>query len=118
MIEDAMKKTLLLIAVLALGACREETTGGAVPPGFDNFAMTAAERADCMARGGTVGRGGMSPAEICIVPTKDGGKSCTRASDCDGHCLAQTKTCSKTEPTFGCFGTLTESGERADLCVD
>lgn len=114
-----MKKALLLVALLALGACQEEPpTGGKLPPGFDEFSLTGAERAECTARGGRVGRGGLSPAELCIAPTKDAGKSCTKASDCSGHCMADTKTCSKEDPTFGCYGVLLDNGERAELCVD
>ena len=45
-------------------------------------------------------------------------RSCTKAGDCEGQCLADTKTCSKVSPIFGCYDYLDETGQVVGICVD
>lgn len=90
---------LLTVALLVLAACQPE----AAPVG-----------ADCP--GGAVVYGMAGPT--CAKPTPDGGKACIKASDCSGHCMADTMTCSKVTPQFGCFEMMTEDGQKVGLCVD
>ncbi|MFZ1469141.1 MAG: hypothetical protein WAT09_09195 [Paracoccaceae bacterium] len=103
----------LIVAALALASCMETPPGG--PQGK---LLTDTERADCLMRGGTTGYGGFFPDEVCFTPQKDAGKACTKAGDCTGLCLAETKTCSKVSPIFGCYEFLDETGQKADICVD
>lgn len=104
-----------LLLALALGACVEEGAGTGGPQGA---ALSPAERAECLAKGGTVGRGGLIPDEICILPQPDAGKACTMAGDCAGFCLADTMACSPVTPVFGCFEFLDEAGRKAAICID
>lgn len=113
-----MRKFLVIAALAALAGlagCVEETV---TPSGPEGVKLSAAERTACLAKGGTVGRGGLMPNEICITPNPDAGKACTKASDCSGHCMAETRTCSPVTPQFGCFEMLMEDGQKAGLCVD
>ncbi|MEZ5716333.1 MAG: hypothetical protein R3D85_14950 [Paracoccaceae bacterium] len=55
---------------------------------------------------------------MCFRPTPDAGKSCRKASDCSGVCLADTRTCSTMSPMFGCYGFLDDEGREAEICVD
>lgn len=55
---------------------------------------------------------------ICMLPTRDGGKRCTRESQCDGVCLARSKTCAPVEPLLGCNEILQDDGSRATLCIE
>jgi hypothetical protein len=80
--------------------------------------LTAAERAECTARGGTPGYGGIFPDEVCFLPEPDAGKACTKATDCLGMCLAESQTCSKVTPMFGCFDFLDETGQQLAICID
>lgn len=105
-----MKRALVLI--LALAACVDDTNDR----GGKN--LDKAARADCLAQGGRVGFGGLVPDEVCFRPTRDAGKACTRASDCEGLCLADTRSCSAEGPMFGCFSFLDENGQAQDICVD
>lgn len=110
-----MRKSLVFVALLALAACQSD----APPPlPMGVTALSAAERADCLDHGGSVGMGGMVQAEICYRPTPDAGKACTKASDCSGACMADTMTCSNVTPQFGCYDVMTEDGQKAGLCVD
>lgn len=110
-------RRIILLAVLAFGlaACVEEPAN---PPGPETLNLSGAERAQCLAEGGTVGRGGLMPNEVCFRPTPDAGKSCMKASDCSGLCMADTMTCSKVTPQFGCFEMMNEDGQQVGLCVD
>ncbi len=108
-----MQKFLIsCLLILPLAGCVEEPTG---PQGK---ALSAAERTECLAKGGSVGRGGLLPDEICFLPQPDAGKSCTKQSDCEGTCLADTRTCSKVTPIFGCFEFLDETGQKVGICID
>ena len=108
-----MCKALWMIALVALGACRPEAAED--PQGLT---LTETARAECQAGGGSVGRGGLMEREICFTPTPDAGKSCSRASECSGHCLAETRTCSTLEPNLGCFDFLDDKGQVQGICVD
>ncbi|MBE0552322.1 MAG: hypothetical protein IH625_01380 [Rhodobacteraceae bacterium] len=107
-----MKRFALILAGLLLTSC--------VPPpaGPQGKVLSAAERAECLMQGGTVGRGGLLPDELCFRPEPDGGKACTRKTDCSGMCLAESNTCSKVTPLFGCFEFLDETGAKAQICID
>lgn len=107
-----------LLLALALGACVEEEGGGR-PEGKP---LSAAERAECLARGGTAGQGGLLPDELCFLPMSDGGKVCTKKADCEGMCVvdpvSRAASCAKVTPIFGCFDFLDENGREAGICVD
>lgn len=107
-----MKRALALM--LALAACVAEAQGD----GTKGRALDEAERAACLAQGGTVGRGGLLPDELCFRPTPDAGKACTRASDCEGPCMADTMTCSEVTPVFGCYEFMDDQGRKSGICVD
>lgn len=107
-----MKRALVLI--LALAACVDKAQDG----GLEGKTLGKAERAACLAQGGTVGRGGLLPDELCFRPTPDAGKACTKASDCAGSCMADTLTCSEVTPVFGCYDYMDEQGRKAGICAD
>jgi hypothetical protein len=55
---------------------------------------------------------------ICIQPTRDGGKRCTRESQCESLCLARSGTCAPIKPLLGCHDILQDDGSRATQCVE
>lgn len=55
---------------------------------------------------------------ICIVPTRDSGKHCTRESQCENVCLARSQTCAPVTPLLGCHEILQDDGSRATQCID
>jgi hypothetical protein len=72
----------------------------------------------CETLGGFYGQVGKGGAFTCQFPTKDGGKSCTRAGDCEGICLARSRSCAPINPLFGCNEVLQDDGRRVTLCID
>lgn len=55
---------------------------------------------------------------VCIRPTGDGGKRCTRESQCEGLCLARSGTCAPLDPLLGCHDILQDNGARATQCFE
>lgn len=76
------------------------------------------EQLACEAKGGIWSATGASPLRTCLQPTRDAGKSCRKQSDCDGLCLARSRTCAPVKPLFGCNPILQEDGTEATLCID
>lgn len=75
------------------------------------------EEAACRKKGGQwskVGKGG----QACVQRTHDAGKQCTKASQCEGLCLARSGTCAPIAPLFGCNDILQNDGSRVTLCID
>lgn len=105
-----MRRFGIIAAALALIGCVPQEPGLPQPD--------SAAQAACEAHGGTYGHGGLSPDFLCFLPTPDAGKSCSAAADCSGACLADTRTCSKVTPKFGCYGFLDEQGQVLEICVD
>lgn len=57
-------------------------------------------------------------SHFCLFNTKDGGKQCTRESQCEGACLARSGTCSPIRPLLGCNEILQDNGARVTLCIN
>jgi hypothetical protein len=55
---------------------------------------------------------------ICIRPTRDGGKRCTRESQCEGLCLARSGTCAPIDPLIGCQEIFQDDGSRVTQCIE
>jgi len=54
----------------------------------------------------------------CVQTTRDGGKRCDAKSDCDGECLARSRSCSPVKPLFGCNAVLMDNGAEVTLCLN
>jgi hypothetical protein len=76
------------------------------------------EEARCLKTGGTWASAGQSGAKACVTLTRDGGKACTRQSQCEGYCLARSGTCAPITPMFGCNDILQDDGREVTLCLD
>lgn len=55
---------------------------------------------------------------ICVRQTRDGGKSCDKEGDCQGQCLARSRTCAPIDPLLGCNEVLQSDGRRVTLCLN
>lgn len=76
------------------------------------------EQISCEKRGGEWQSIGSDAARTCVKRTRDGGKQCRKESDCDGVCLARSRTCAPVKPLFGCNEILQNDGRRVTLCID
>lgn len=54
----------------------------------------------------------------CVRYTRDGGRECRRAGDCEGECLARSGTCAPIRPLFGCNDILDDTGRRMNVCLE
>jgi hypothetical protein len=108
-----MRGPLALVVVLALAACTPEEE-----PAAADVAPASALQAACEKRDGRWGRGGAAGFFLCYEQTRDGGRSCEKGTDCDGVCLARSRTCAPVKPLLGCQEVLTDNGAPATLCVD
>ena len=79
--------------------------------------MSPQEQA-CVKKGGAWATTGKSGARACVKTTRDSGKHCTKASQCEGACLARSNTCSPVTPLFGCNDILQDNGAMVTLCID
>ena len=53
----------------------------------------------------------------CVHQMKDGGKHCTKSTQCKGQCLARSGTCSPFQPLFGCNEILDDMGRKMTQCL-
>ena len=74
------------------------------------------EKFNCLAKGGRWAEfeGGF----VCQSTTRDGGKSCRSGAECEGDCLARSRSCAPVKPLLGCNEVLTEAGYPMNACVN
>lgn len=72
----------------------------------------------CEKKGGKFATLSNTGAMTCQTSTRDGGKQCRRESDCDGVCLARSRTCAPVKPLLGCQDILQNDGRQVRLCID
>lgn len=72
----------------------------------------------CEKKGGAYANAGSSGGKVCVKLTRDGGKSCDREGDCEGLCLARSRTCSPFTPVFGCQEILQQDGYQVTQCTE
>jgi len=114
-------RRLALVAVLLLAAC-----GTALLPGRDVGSRAPApaatpgdlQRIACERRGGQLTPGPGPGSLICTITPRDAGQTCARATDCQGECLARSRTCAPVVPLRGCHDVLDSSGRSTRLCLD
>lgn len=72
----------------------------------------------CEAGGGLWSEAGKKGVKTCVQRTRDAGKSCKREGDCEGFCLARSRSCAPVTPLFGCNDILQADGGQVTLCID
>jgi hypothetical protein len=81
-------------------------------------ARFAAARAACEEEGGRFGRApGGGEARICFRTPRDANAPCRTGADCEGACLARSRTCAPVLPLLGCNDVILSNGMRATECV-
>ncbi len=111
------------IEVTALPAVEEAAAAPEAPPEPEPEPQAAPaplspEARACQRQGGTWIRAGVAGLMTCQRQTGEGLKSCRRASDCAGECLARSGTCAPVTPLFGCNEVLDGLGRRVSQCVN
>lgn len=114
-------ETTSLDAPAAQPAPASDEAAPAVPEATEEVApapLASPEEARCLKTGGTWASAGQSGAKACVTLTRDGGKACTRQSQCEGYCLARSGTCAPITPMFGCNDIPQDDGREVTLCLD
>ena len=111
------KAALVGLASLTLLACQPDD-GDDVPAGVFDPGLVDRQQAKCAADGGRWGAGGGNGNFVCYMPTKDANQTCTSGLDCEGLCLARSRTCAPVTPFFGCHEVLNSRGAAQTLCIE
>ena len=132
---------VLGVVALATALALAFSAGGSHDAFTPHKWVSADSGKDCAARGGHLKPFlepfGKLQRFYCIRPLADGGKVCSRKSDCLGYCLvdlpltsdkigpsprsdkATPGRCqSEDRPLFGCFTLLDDQGRLVEVCVD
>ncbi|MCZ8079142.1 MAG: hypothetical protein O9289_06285 [Rhodobacteraceae bacterium] len=80
--------------------------------------LKSASQIACEEDGGTWARAGAGGGMSCVRQTRDGGKQCDSKTECQGECLARSRTCAPIQPLFGCNAVLMDNGAEVSLCID
>lgn len=88
------------------------------PPAEVQAEPKSEQQLACERKRGTWAKVGRGELRACVYPTRDGGKSCRRESDCQDQCLARSGTCAPITPLFGCNEVFQENGARVTLCIE
>ncbi len=110
-----------IIAAALLGgvlvACDDEASD---TPASDSIFpdIMAERRASCEKSGGRWSPAANGAIFICYRNLPDAHKGCRAETDCEGFCLARSRTCSPVEPFFGCHEVLSAGGLPQTVCVE
>ncbi|MEO0830775.1 MAG: hypothetical protein AAFY03_09995 [Pseudomonadota bacterium] len=116
-----MRAVLALLACLALAGCQtgEGSDGGASGQGGNlapvGEALVEEQREACESGGGTFGRA-PNGLNLCFSTPRDAGQRCEQNSDCEGVCLARSRTCAPLIPLVGCNEVLVGPGRVLTEC--
>ena len=111
---DAAPPAEAVIPAAAVVPAAEIVPAEAVIPAV----LKSPEQLRCERRDGTWARAGKSEARTCVKQTRDGGKQCSKGTQCEGLCLARSGTCAPFAPLFGCNEIFEDDGRRMTLCID
>lgn len=120
---DAAAKARAVPKAETPSAEKAGATGDAVAPVLPEAPALPAvtksrEQERCEKRGDRWAKVGDSEARTCLRQTRDGGTSCSDKDQCDGQCLARSRTCAPFDPLLGCNDVLQDNGATVTLCID
>ena len=98
---------------MSAGARAADTPATPPPP----EPVKSPSRIVCEKKGGRFAKAGNATPVVSVRETRVGGKSCRRETDCEGLCLARSRSCSPITPVLGCQKSLTRDGLRVTECV-
>ncbi|MBT8416499.1 MAG: hypothetical protein KJO42_03590 [Silicimonas sp.] len=107
----------VLGCIVLLAGCQEDGPAASSDTSAGPDLLQIASQ-QCERKGG---RWGLTPGKAtyaCFRELSDAGDTCRAESDCQGLCLARSRTCSPIEPFFGCHEVLSDTGFRQTLCIE
>lgn len=115
----AVLRTIIIIfaSVLVLAGCQEDgDTDQVWQSEFPD--LLREQREACERQGGRWGAAPGKTSYVCFEDLRDALKPCASSSDCDGLCLARSRSCSPIKPFFGCHEVLNSNGVQQTLCIE
>ena len=109
--------TFFALAVAATAPAMAQDAPAEAAPAISEPPKSASQIA-CEEDGGTWARAGAGGGMSCVRQTRDGGKQCDSKTECQGECLARSRTCAPIQPLFGCNAVLMDNGAEVSLCID
>ena len=115
---SAIRRVLTaVVCVSVLASCQED--GNSATESESIFPdLLQIQRDACEKSGGRWGAAPGKASQVCYRTLRDANQTCSTESDCDGFCLARSRTCSPVEPFYGCHEVLSSSGLRQTVCVE
>lgn len=106
-------------AVDAPGADTDTSGPVAVPaPAVPDVPARSSAQIACEKSKGIWITAGKTGIKSCQTPLRDSGKQCRQDRDCEGQCLARSRTCAPYTPLFGCHEVLQDNGQQVTVCLD
>ncbi len=102
---------------IILAACQEDGPN----PSEDQTVfpdLLKIQRDACEKDGGRWGLAANKATYVCYRTLFDANKTCSTGRDCEGLCLARSRTCSPIKPFYGCHQVLSNSGVPQTLCIE
>ncbi|CAN0600492.1 unnamed protein product [Ectocarpus sp. 12 AP-2014] len=104
-----------VLCLFTLVACQED--GGDEAESASIFPNVIAEKQEsCLKDGGRWGPATGNNTFTCFITPSDANTACSKESDCQGLCLARSRTCAPVIPFFGCHQVLSSSGTLQTRC--
>ena len=115
---SAIRRVLTAVfCMLAVTSCQEDGQSAVESESaFPDLLRIQGEA--CEKKGGRWGPAPSKASFVCYRTLSDANTGCRVESDCEGMCLARSRTCSPIEPFFGCHQVLSDSGFQQTLCVE
>ena len=115
---SAVRRVLtVVLMVMALVSCDEDT--GSEPVRDSAFPdLLGEQREKCERRGGRWGPAANKTSFACYLTLPDANKTCETGRDCQGLCLARSRTCSPITPFYGCHEVISRAGLPQTVCLE
>ena len=111
-----LRGMIVVLCLFTLAACQED--GAETAESTSIFPdLLAEQRLQCAKDGGRWGPAPGRQTFTCFMNLTDANAPCTRETDCQGLCLARSRTCSPIKPFFGCHEVLSPTGLRQTRCI-
>ena len=102
---------------LTLAGCKTEDPAPLQAGTFDPN-IVSQQKSLCEERGGRWGAGGKAANLVCYMTPEDANTFCSVDTDCEGFCLARSRSCAPVTPMFGCNDVLNARGAMQTVCID
>lgn len=114
----ALRLVLAIIGLIfVLSACDEDGPGSETSESLFPDATQEQQKA-CERKGGRWGPAKVDGFFVCYRDFSDANEPCQTSDQCQGQCLARSRTCTPVSPLYGCYEVISSGGFRQTVCVE